>query len=327
MLTSIPRRLALSAILAAGALLAGTSAMAQAWPTKQPIRLINPYAPGGTSDILARAFAVKLQERLGQTVIVENKPGAGGNIGTDYVAKSPPDGYTLVLGNIGPMSVNSSMYKTMPYDAQKDLAPISLLLAYPNIILVNNDFAPKNLKELIAYAKTHDISYAGNGVGTSLHLTGEMFARKAGIKLTHIPYKGDVPGLTDVMGGSVPMNISPIASPIPQIKAGKVRALAVTGPQRSEQLPDVPTVSEAGLPGFEVTGWIGLLAAAGTPTPIMTRLVSETTYVMQTPEMKRLVTEMASYVPPMGPDYFAKFIASETAKWREVVQGANIKAE
>jgi tripartite-type tricarboxylate transporter receptor subunit TctC len=326
MLTSIPRRLALSAILAASALLAGTNATAQAWPSK-PIRLINPYTPGGTSDILARAVAIKLGERLGQPVIVESKPGAGGNIGTDYVAKSPPDGYTLVLGNIGPMSVNSSMYKTMPYDAQKDLAPISLLLAYPNIILVNNNFGPKNLKELIEYAKVNNLPYAGNGVGTSLHLTGEMLARKAGIKLQHIAYKGDAPGLTDVMGGSVQMNISPIASPMQLVKAGKLRALAVTGPQRSELLPDVPTVSEAGVPGFEVTGWIGVLAPAGTPAPIMSRLVSEFNFVMQTPEVKRVVTEMASYVPPMGPEYFAKFIASETVKWREVVVGANIKAE
>jgi len=326
MKTNTPRRLAGHFLIAVCAMLAVSTALAQAWPNK-PIRLVNPYTSGGTSDILARAIAVKLGERLGQPVIVESKPGAGGNIGTDYVAKAPPDGYTLVLGNIGPMSVNSSMYKSMPFDAQKDLAPISLLLAYPNIILVNNTFGPKTLKELIDYAKVINLPYAGNGVGTSLHLTGELLARKAGIKLTHIPYKGDAPGLNDVMGGAVQMNISPIASPMQLVKAGKLRALAVTGPQRSELLPDVPTASEAGVPGFEVTGWIGVLAPAGTPPAIMSRLVSEFNYVMQTPELKRLVVEMASFVPPMGPEYFTKFIQTETVKWREVVQGANLKAE
>jgi tripartite-type tricarboxylate transporter receptor subunit TctC len=321
------RRLVVGAVAAACALLAAPTAFAQPnWPTR-PIRIINPYAPGGTSDIIARAVAQKLGERLGQSVMVENKPGAGGNIGTDYVAKSPPDGYTLVLGNIGPMSVNSSMYKNMPFDPQKDLAPISLLMAYPNIILVNNDFGPQHLQELIEYAKKQVGPYAGHGVGTSLHLTGELLARKSGGKFTHVPYKGDAPGLTDVIGGQLQVAVSPIASPLPMIKAGKVRALAVTGPQRSEVLPDVPTVAEAGVPGFEVTGWISLLAPAGTPAPIMNRLVTEVTAVMQTPDIKRLVADNASFVPPLGPEYFTRFLQSETVKWREVVTAAKITAD
>lgn len=327
----LSRRKALATIPALAAMLslAGphTAQAQEAWPTK-PFRWVVPYPPGGTSDILARAVGQRLSERLGQPVLIENRPGAGGNIGTDYVAKSNPDGYTWVLGNIGPMSVNISLYKSLPYDPQKDLEPISLLLTYPNIILVAENSPFKTLQDLLAQAKTTPLSYAGNGVGTSLHLTGELLARSAGVKLTHVPYKGDAPGLADLMGGVVPFNISPIASPMSLLKAGRIRALAVTGAQRHPLLPDVPTVAEAGVPGFDVTGWVGLLVAKGTPAPIVNRLVQEFEAVMQTPEIKKLIADdMLSTVPPMGPDYFAKFIRTETAKWRDVIQAANIKVE
>ncbi len=320
--------LALPALIAAGGVLAHRTASAQpaAWPSK-PIRWVVPYAAGGTSDIFARDVAQRLGERLGQPILIDNRTGAGGNVGTDFVAKSPPDGYTWVLGNIGPMAVNASLYKSLPYDPQRDLVPITLLLAYPNVIVANPASGPQSVKQLLEMAKRQPVDYAGNGVGTSLHLTGELLARSAGVKLTHVPYRGETPGLADAMAGTVPMAITPIASALPLVKGGKLRALAVTGPQRAEQLPDVPTVAEAGLPGFEVTGWVGVLVPRGTPAPIVDRLVAEFTAVMALPEIKRVVSEMSSFVPPLGPAYFAKFIQTETAKWREVVVGANLKAE
>jgi tripartite-type tricarboxylate transporter receptor subunit TctC len=328
---SISRRDALAALSSTvvGAALAGhRSAMAaeEPWPSK-PIRWVIPYAAGATSDILTRAVGQQLGERLGQPIVVENRTGAGGNAGTDFVAKSTPDGYTWVLGNIGPMAVNATLYKNLPFDPGKDLIPISLLLAYPNLIVVNPSFGPRNMKELLQYGKTRTIPYAGNGVGTSLHLTGELLARTAGIKLQHIPYRGEAPGLTDTMANVVPMAITPISAGLPLVKAGKLRALAVTGSKRSAALPDVPTVSESGLPGFEVIGWIGILVPRGTPQPVVQRLVEEFTAVMQLADIQRVVDEMASYVPPLGPDYFARFIRSETAKWHDVVVAADLHAE
>lgn len=300
---------------------------AGAWPNR-PIRWVNPYAAGGTSDQLARDLAQKLGERLGQAIVIDNKTGAGGNLGTDFVAKSPPDGYTWIMGNIGPMAVNASLYRTLPYDPEKDLVPITLLLAYPNVVVANLESGPKTVKELLERAKKQAVPYAGNGVGTSLHLTGELLARSAGVQLQHVAYRGETPGLTDVMAGVVPIGISPMASALPLVKAGRLRGLALTGAERSPLLPEVPTLAESGLPGFEVTGWVGILVPRGTPAPIVKRLVSEFTTVMQTPEMKNLVNDtMASFVPPLGPEHFAKFIRSETEKWREVVVGANLKVD
>jgi tripartite-type tricarboxylate transporter receptor subunit TctC len=315
--------LALSAILA---LAGGAPAKAQdAWPSR-PITWVVPYAPGGTSDVLARFIARKLGERLGQPVLIDNKTGAGGNLGTDHVAKSAPDGYTWVLGNIGPMSVNASLYRNLPYDPEKDFAPITLLMAYANVLLANPATGPKSVADLIAQAKKKPVAFAGNGVGTSLHLTGALFSLKAGVPLLHVPYKGGPPGLNDAMAGIVPMAIDPIASSLPLVKAGRLRAIAVTSSQRSELLPDVPTVAESGLPGFEVTGWVGVLVPKGTPAPIVSRLVTEFTRIMELPELERTVADMGSFIPPLGPDHFAQFIHSETVKWREVVQSANLQA-
>ena len=308
--------------------LAPRAAFAQTdWPTK-PIRWVNPYAAGGTSDVLARVIAQRLTERLGQPIVIESKPGAGGNVGTDMVAKATPDGYTWVVGNIGPMSVNQTMYRNLPFDPQKDLTPISLLMAYPNLIVANPANGPKSMKELLERAKADPLPYAGNGVGTSLHLTGELLARTAGIKLTHVPYRGEPPGLTDAMAGVVPLAITPIGSGLPHVKSGKLRPLAVTGATRSTLLPDVGTVAEQGVPGFDVTGWIGVLVPRATPQPIVTRIVSEFNLVMQRPDVKDFVNnEMASFVPPLGPDHFAKFIATESTKWRELVLAANLRAD
>jgi tripartite-type tricarboxylate transporter receptor subunit TctC len=314
-------RLALLAMV-----LCASQAMADAWPDR-PIKWIIPYAAGGTSDTLTRVVAQKLGERLGQSIIIENKTGAGGNLGTDYVAKSPPDGYTMLLGNIGPMAVSPTLTRHLPYDAERDFIPITLLMAYGNVIMVNNKFPARSLKDLLAYAKTHNVAYAGNGVGTSLHLTGALLAERAGIKLTHVPYRGGPPGLVDAMAGVVPMVIEPMASAIPMVTSGKLRALAVTSPERSPRLPDVPTVAEQDLPGFEVTGWVGVLVPKGTPTPVVNRLVTEFTAIMQLPDIRKTVADVGSYVPPLGPGYFAQYIASETARWKAVITSANIKVE
>jgi tripartite-type tricarboxylate transporter receptor subunit TctC len=326
------RRQALTTIAAlAGAVAwAPGPARAQAaggWPSR-PIRWVNPYAAGGTSDFLARDLANRLGERLGQPIVIDNKTGAGGNVGTELVAKSPPDGYTWVLGNIGPMSVNASLYRSLPYSPETDLVPITLLAAYSNLIVANLESGPRTAPELLERARLKPVPYAGNGVGTSLHLTGELLARSAGVQLQHIAYRGEPPGLTDVMAGVVPIGITPMASGLPLVKAGRLRALAVTGAERSPLLPDVPTVAESGVPGFEVIGWFGILVPRGTPTPIVDRLVAEFTAVMQLPEVKTLVNDtMASFVPPLGPAYFADFIRSEGVKWRKVVLAANLKAE
>ncbi|HMN78631.1 MAG TPA: tripartite tricarboxylate transporter substrate binding protein [Burkholderiaceae bacterium] len=307
-------------------ILSASPAHAQGWPDR-PIRWIIPYAPGGTSDTLTRLVGQKLGERLGQPIVIENKVGAGGNIGTDFVAKAPADGYTMILGNIGPMAVNRTLNKNLPYDPERDFSPITLLMAYGNVIMLNNDFPAKSLKELIEAATTKNVPYAGNGVGTSLHLTGELLARRAGARFVHVPYRGGPPGLTDAIGGVVPMAIEPIASSIPMIKTGRLRGVAVTSPQRSPQLPDVPTVAEQGYPGFEVTGWVGVLVRSGTPDPIVQRLVAEFTSIMELPEIRRAVEEMGSYVPPLGPDHFGRYIRSETARWRDLINAANIKVE
>lgn len=310
------------------AICCSTVALAQSWPSR-PVRWVVPYPPGGPSDVLARMVGQKLSERLGQPVVIDNKAGAGGNIGTDFVAKSAPDGYTIVLGNIGPISVSSSLYSHLPYDTERDLAPITLLMAYPNVLIVNPAFPAKSVKEFIQFAKAQatPVNYATAGVATSLHLAGELFARTAGIRLTHVPYKGSAPGLNDTVAGHVQVMFDPISSALPLIKGGRLRALAVTSGERSALLPDVPTVMESGLPGYDVTGWIGVLAPKSTPAAVLARLVDEFSTIMQTPDIRRRIAEMAAFVPVLGPEHFRKFIQSETVKWREVVQGANIKAE
>lgn len=330
--SDITRRSALATLglSAGGAWLWTGSAGARAdapWPTR-PIRWVNPYAAGGASDAIVRVVAQKLSERFGQPVVVDNKTGAGGNIGTDFVAKSAPDGYTWIVGNTGPMAVNSSLYGKLPFDPQKDFTPISLVMSYPNLIIAHPESGPRSLQDLIARAKTRPLAYAGNGVGTSLHLTGQMLAQSAGIQLNHVAYRGEPQGLTDVMAGQVPLGITPIAAGLPLVKGGKVRALAVTAAERSPLLPEVPTVAEAGVPGFEASGWIGTLVPHGTPPAIVAGIVKEFEAVMQLPEIQNIViNDMASTVPKLGPEHFAAFMQSEAQRWGRVVRAANVKVD
>jgi tripartite-type tricarboxylate transporter receptor subunit TctC len=303
-------------------------AQGDAWPSR-PIRWIVPYSAGGLSDSLTRLVAQKLSQRLGQPVVVENKTGAGGNIGTEFVAKAPPDGYTIVLGNPGPVTTSQSLYPNLAYDPERDFAPISLLIAYPNVLIVGPSFPARTLKEFIDYtrAQPQPVPYATAGVGTSLHLAGELFARTTGAKLVHVPYKGGANSRMDVMSGVVPVTFEVISGSLPMFASGKLRALAVTSAERSPLLPDVPTVAESGYKGFEVNGWIGVLAPHGTPPEIVNRLSTEISAIMKTPEIAERTKEWGAFVPPLGPAYFGRFIHDESAKWREVIRAANIRLD
>jgi tripartite-type tricarboxylate transporter receptor subunit TctC len=321
------KRIALA--LAAGLAFCTGPAAAQApWPS-QPIKWIVPYPPGGSTDMLARLVSHKLGERLGQPVIVENKAGAGGNVGTDFAVKQPADGYTIVMGNIGPISINPALYPDLPYQPQRDLAPVTMLMSVPNLLVVNPSLPVRSVQELIAYARKapEPMGYATPGAGTSLHLAGELFASSAGLRLTHVPYRGSAPGLNDTVAGHVPMMFDNMPSALQLVKAGKLRALAITSAARSPQLPDVPTMAEAGLPGYEIAGWFGVLAPAATPRPVVERLNQELLAVLAQPEVRQQIGAMGGIIAAEGPAGFGRYIASETEKWGALVRSAQIRLQ
>ncbi|MGE8687917.1 MAG: Bug family tripartite tricarboxylate transporter substrate binding protein [Achromobacter sp.] len=321
------KRIALA--LAAGLALCMGPAAAQApWPS-QPIKWTVPYPPGGSTDMLARLVSHKLGERLGQPVIVENKAGAGGNVGTDFAVKQPADGYTIVMGNIGPISINPALYPDLPYQPQRDLAPVTMLMSVPNLLVVNPALPVRSVQELIAYARKtpEPMGYATPGAGTSLHLAGELFASSAGLRLTHVPYRGSAPGLNDTVAGHVPMMFDNMPSALQLVKAGKLRALAITSAARSPQLPDVPTMAEAGLPGYEIAGWFGVLAPAATPGPVVERLNKELLAVLAMPDVREQIGAMGGIIAAEGPAGFGRYIASETEKWGALVRSAQIKLQ
>jgi tripartite-type tricarboxylate transporter receptor subunit TctC len=324
MTRSFFRTLAVAA-LAAGATLAHAQAP---YPTK-PLRIVVPFPAGGTTDILARAVAQKLTESFGQSVVVDNRPGAGGNIGAELVAKSAPDGYTMLMGTVGTHAINPSLYAKMPYDHVKDFAPVILVAGVPNVLVVNPGVPANSVQELIAYIKANPgkVNFASSGSGTSIHLSGELFKTMTGLPITHIPYKGSTPALTDLMGGQVQMMFDNLPSSLPQIKAGKLRALAVTSAQRASALPDVPTVAEAGLPGFEASSWFGLLAPAGTPPDVVAKVNGEVAKWLATPEAKEKFAAQGAIVAGGPPSDFVRQIASETAKWQKVVKESGAKVD
>ena len=317
-------RFALGALLA----LVVTTASAQAYPTK-PIRLVVPFPPGGATDILARDVAQKLTEAWGQQVIVDNRPGAGGNIGSELVAKSAPDGYTLEMGTVGTHAINASLYAKMPYDHVKDFVPVILVAGVPNVLVVNPAVPANSVAELIAYAKANPgkLNFASSGNGTSIHLSGELFKFMAGVQMTHVPYKGSAPALQDLIGGQVQLMFDNLPPSLPQIKAGKLRALAVTSLARAPALPDVPTMAEAGLPGYEASSWFGVLAPAGTPPAIVTKLNAEIARWLATPEAKEKLSKQGANAAGGTPEDFAKHIAAETAKWAKVVKDSGAKID
>lgn len=303
-------------------------AHAQGWPLR-PIRFIAPFPPGGGTDLNARMIAPRLATALGQQVIVENRAGAGGMVGTEFVAKSPPDGYNMVIATIGPISINPSLYAKMPYDPVKDLAPVTLTGEVPNGLVVHPTLPVKSIKELIALAKQRprELNYGSSGNGAGDHLAGEMLNVMAGIRMTHVPYKGGAPAMVDLLAGNIQLIFATLATGIPYIKSGRVRALAMAAPTRFALLPDVPTVAESGVPGFAVVNWAGIFVAAGTPRPIIDRLNSEVVRALSTPDVKQKLLEMGLVAGTNTPEQFASFIQSETVKWAKVIKDANIKLE
>jgi tripartite-type tricarboxylate transporter receptor subunit TctC len=314
-------------IAAALAFAVATAASAQ-YPTK-PIKLIVPFPPAGSTDISARALAGKLGERLGQPVIIENKPGAGGNIGTDVVAKSAPDGYTLIVGTVGTHAINSSLYSKMPYDAIKDFAPVVLLSTTPNVLVVPANFPANSVQDVIrmAKAKPGELTFASSGSGTSIHLSGEMFKSMAGLEMTHIPYKGSGPMLIDLLSGTVNMAFDNLSASMVHIKGGKLRALATTGPKRAPALPDLPTVSEAGLTGYDSTSWNAIYAPAGTPKEIIEKLNRESNAILQSAETRKFFSEQGAESGGGTPEQLAAFNRAELAKWAKVVKDSGAKVD
>ncbi len=302
--------------------------LAQTWPTR-PLRFISPFTPGGGTDINARIIAPRLAAALGQPVIVENRAGAGGMVGTDYVAKSPPDGYTLVIATIGPIAINPSLYAKMPYDPVKDLAPVTITGEVPNGLVVHPALPAKSVQELIALAKQRprELNYGSSGPGAGDHLSGEMLDVMAGTRMTHVPYKGGAPAMVDLLAGNIQLIFATLATGMPYIKSGRVRVLAMAGPQRFALLPAVPTVAEAGVPGFAVSNWAGIFVAAGTPHAIIDRLNSEVVKALGAPDIKQKLLELGLVAATNTPEQFATFIQTETVKWARVVKAAKIKLD
>jgi len=308
--------------------LASTVVTAQAWPSK-PIKYIVPFAPGGTTDILARTVGEKLSVALGQPVIIENKPGAGGGVGAEFVAKAAPDGYTIMGGTISTHAINASLYKNLPYDPIKDFVPIVLLARVPNMLVVNVDIPAKSVPELIALLKANPgkYSFASSGNGTSQHLSGELFKSMSGTEMQHIPYKGSPPALQDVVGGQVTMTFDNITTAWTLAKAGKLRALAVTTASRSAVAPDVPTLAESGLAGFEVSSWQGVFAPAGTPPDIVRRLNAEIVKILNTPDVKEKLVSLGLDVGGNTPEEFLVMVKAEVVKWADVVKKSGAKVD
>ena len=323
-------RFAALALAGAGALLPSPLALAQpsAYPTK-PIRLVVPFPAGGTTDILARAAAQKLTEAWGQSVVVDNRPGAAGNIGSELVAKAAPDGYTLLMGTVGTHAINPGLYAKMPYDHVKDFVPVILVAGVPNVLVVNPSLPVNSVAELIAYAKANPgkLNFASSGSGTSIHLSGELFMSMTGARMTHVPYKGSAPALQDLAGGQVQLMFDNLPSSLALIKAGKLRALAVTSAARAAALPDVPTIAESGVPGFEASSWFGILAPAGTPAPIVAKIDAEVAQWLASPDARERLLAQGANAAGGTPDDFARHIAAETAKWAKVVRDSGAKVD
>ena len=311
--------LASLAVAAAGALPLG--ALAQNFPTK-PITIIVPFSAGGTTDILARIVGQGLTTELGQSVVVDNKPGAGGNIGGSLAAKAAADGYTLFMGTVGTHAINQSLYKKMPFDPVKDFAPLSRVATVPNLLVAHPSQPFKTVKEMIAYAKANPgkITYGSPGSGASPHVSGELFKSMTGTDLLHIPYKGSAPAMTDLLGGQTSVMFDNMPSAIQHVRSGKLRPIAVTTAKRSPELPDVPTIAEAGVPGYEATSWFGMFAPAGTPKPVLDKLHAALIKVLNQADVKKKIAEQGGDVVAETPEQFAAFIKAETAKWGKVVK-------
>jgi tripartite-type tricarboxylate transporter receptor subunit TctC len=320
------RRAALALALA----LPGASGAAWAadYPAK-PIKIVVPYAPGGGADAVARIVARKVGESTGYNIVVENKGGAGAILGTDQVAKAEPDGYTLLLGQSGPISINPAVYKSLPYDPVKDFAPITMTTAYPYVLVVNSELPAKTLHELVALAKSKpdSMNYGSTGVGAANHLVAEMFSSKTGVKMTHVPYRGTALAVGDLLAGQLTMVFADPISALPHIKSGKLRALAVTSLERSPVAPEVPTVAESGYAGFEALAWHGILAPARTPPAVIRKLNEEIVKALKDPATRDLLVNQAMQIVGSTPEEFAAFIQKVIATWKAVAAAAKVTVE
>jgi len=331
MTASMPRRVVFKML--AGVAIAMAAApvppvfAADNWPSK-PVTLVVPFASGGTTDIIGRAVGQRLGEALGQPVVIDNRPGAGGTLGGALVARANPDGYTFLLATVA-HTMAPGIYKTLPYDFQKDLDPIGMVALTPNVLLVNPSIPARNVQELIAYIKANPgkVNYGSAGIGSTEHLSGELFRAATGTDISHVPYKGGAPMMTDLMAGQIQMAIETSPSANPHVKSGKVRALAVTSARRSPAYPGVPTVEESGVPGYEVTTWYALVAPHGTPEPIRQRMAAELARVLKQPDVQKRFDEQGVTAGDMTPAQLAAFIKAETAKWTRVAKDSGAKAE
>ena len=322
-------------LLASTASLLVPAARAQsAWPTK-PVRVVVPFAPAGTTDILARALTPELSKAFGQTFIIDNKPGAGGNLGADAIAKSAPDGYNLLMGTVGTHAINAALYPKMSFDPVKDFVPIVLVAGVPNVLVMNPAKAEAsgihNVADLVRYARANPgkLNMASSGNGTSIHLSGELFKSMTGTYMVHFPYRGSGPALLDLIGGTMDLMFDNLPSALPHIKSGKLRALAVTSAQRSAALPELPTIAETGgaATGFDASSWFGLFAPAGTPMQIVNRIQQETAKAFHSPVFKERLVSQGAIPGGQPPAEFAKFIAAETKKWAQVVKASGAKVD
>jgi tripartite-type tricarboxylate transporter receptor subunit TctC len=303
-------------------------ASAQSYPSK-PVRMIIPYPPGGGNDLLGRLFAAKLSERMGQSFIVENRPGAGTVIGTEAAAKSPPDGYTILLSSIATHALSPNLYSRVPYDPIKDFAPITLLGIAPTVLVINKDLAVKDLGELIAAAKAKpgELTYASGGNGTPPHINGEVFKSVAGVNLLHIPYKGGGPALADLAAGRVHVMLDTAASAMSHVRAGRLRALAISAPKRSPEYPDLPTFAEAGLPQYETNAWYSMHAPAGTPPEIVRRLNTELVTILKEPDILARFKQLSTDPVGNSPEEFGAFVKAELEKYARIIKAANIRLD
>jgi len=325
------RRAALGAIggvmlAGAGFILPSTAALAADQYPSKPITINVPFSAGGTTDILARAIGQKLGQKWGVSVVVENKPGAGGNIGTAQVARSAPDGYTLVMGTIGTHAINPNLYKDMPYDAVKDFQPITRTAMVPNALVVQKDAPYNTVQELIEYGKKNPgmLTFGSSGHGSTLHMSGETFKMMTGVDMIHVPYKGSSPAVADLLGGQISMIFDNLPSALPHVKSGTLKALAVTSSSRAEQLPETPTIAESGVDGYAVMSWFGLWAPKDTPKEIVNKLNEAVVEIIKDPEMQQTIRSQGAIPHPESPEEFAAFIDSETKKWRDVVKSAGL---
>jgi tripartite-type tricarboxylate transporter receptor subunit TctC len=314
-------------VFAGVALLIAGAAAAQTYPAR-PVRIVVPFPPGGTSDILARTIGARLGESLGQPVVVENRPGAGGNIAADHVAKSPPDGYTLIMGTSS-LAISQSLYKKLSYDLVRDFAPITQAVNYANLLVVHPSAGVASVGELLAAARARPgaLNYGTAGNGTPPHMTGELFKSYTGVDIQHIPYKGGAPAIADLIAGQIPIMFDNVPPLLPHVRSGRIKALAVTSLARLAILPDVPTLDESGLKGFDAVGWNGLLAPAGTPREIVGRLHTDVARILGSPQVRDNLTAQGAEVVGNSPDEFAAWIRAEVKKWAEVIRVSGAKLD